>query len=178
MRNYEIDNTDVEKVRNSHYISNYKSNITVKNDFNKIELPSRDSEDKEDGENDDIKDKKSKTIGGTFAIGNVIGLANDLNDKNFEKTLNLEYGHTEQFDNLGPIGFIADVALPSMNGYLNNTGEYYLQPWENSADELGGVERKFKDVDRDAIENVGEEKNWFSPFTWLNGINDEMSSWN
>ena len=161
LRNYDIDNTDVDKVRKSNYISNYKGNITVKNDLNKIDLPSKD-----------------KKIGGTFAIGNVIALANNLDDKKFEDTLNHEYGHTEQFDNLGAIRYMTDVAFPSMDGYLNNTGEYYLQPWENSADELGGVEREFKDVDRDAIENVGEEKNWLSPYTWLDSLSEEIDSWN
>ena len=114
----------------------------------------------------------------SFAIGNIIALANNLTDKDFEKTLNHEYGHTEQFDNLGPIKFMTDVAFPSINGYLNSPDEYYLQPWENSADELGGVERGFKDVDRDAIENVGEEKNWLSPYTWLDSLSEEIDSWN
>ena len=41
---------------------------------------------------------------------------------------------------MGPVKFIKDIAIPSMKGYTEDMDEeeYYSQPWEKGADELGG----------------------------------------
>ena len=62
-------------------------------------------------------------------------------------TLNHEYGHKVQLDNMGWGAFIADVAVPSVTAnILQRIGklpyDYYGSPWEAEADMLGSVNRK------------------------------------
>ena len=103
------------------------------------------------------KDKDAKPsdikIGSTFGIGDFIVLGEnagkdangDFNINEYEKDVRHEYGHTKQYDNMGPVKFIKDVAIPSMRGYTKSSkGEkinYYAQPWERGADINGKVDR-------------------------------------
>lgn len=109
----------------------------------------------------DAINKKNKTatpknikIDSTFGIGDFIVLGENagINDsgnftmQKYENDIRHEYGHTKQYDNLGPVKFIKDIAIPSMEGYtknINQDKDYYSQPWERGADELGGVKRNF-----------------------------------
>lgn len=101
------------------------------------------------------KDKDAKpsniNIGSTFGIGDFIvlgqnaGMINQKFDMNtYKKDIQHEYGHTLQYDNMGPIKYIKDVAIPSMKGYteIDDTVKYYSQPWERGADKLGKVNRE------------------------------------
>ncbi len=87
-------------------------------------------------------------VPGDFGLSyGVIILGNDSN----ATTLNHEYGHKVQLNNMGLIDYTLDVAAPSITAYfLAKQGklpyDYYSSPWEAGADYYGGVERKpFKD---------------------------------
>ena len=79
------------------------------------------------------KDKDAKPsdikIGSTFGIGDFIVLGEnagkdangDFNINEYEKDVRHEYGHTKQYDNMGPVKFIKDVAIPSMRGYTKSS---------------------------------------------------------
>lgn len=142
--NYDKNNTDAEKVKNAHYIQGYRGDNVIK-----------------------------EKLGPTFAIGDMIfyDLSNDDEDVNVDerqKTLDHEYGHNRQYDNMGLRNYLSEVALPSMNGWQkSNRGElvdkdgnainYYSdQPWENGANKLGGVEPK---LDNKGKGNIGYDKN-------------------
>ena len=45
----------------------------------------------------------------------------DFNINEYEKDVRHEYGHTKQYDNMGPVKFIKDVAIPSMRGYTKSS---------------------------------------------------------
>ena len=61
---------------------------------------------------------------------------------NTSDTLNHEYGHLIQESRMGSFNYIKYIAIPSLIGYFSDlsTAQYYAQPWERSADILGGVE--------------------------------------
>ncbi|MGN0771262.1 MAG: hypothetical protein ACI4MI_01615 [Christensenellales bacterium] len=122
--NYDKNNDNPDKVRDAHYIQGYKGDNVIK-----------------------------EKLGMTFGIGDMIFY--DLrNDKrvldNRRDTLDHEYGHNRQYDNIGFVNYLLDVAFPSMNGWLKNVrGElvdkngnslnYYTdQPWENGQTNLAG----------------------------------------
>ena len=123
---YDKNNTDPEKVREAHYIQGYRGDSVIK-----------------------------EKLGATFAIGDNIFYDlenNKSNQDTLRNTLDHEYGHNRQYDNMGFVKYLTDVALPSMNGYVKDyvyeTGiDYYQdQPWENGANKLGGVE--YKEMDK------------------------------
>ena len=55
-----------------------------------------------------------------------------------------EYGHSVHFSKIGPKKFLKYVAIPSLIGYWTDVDyyDYYSQPWEYTADMLGGVNRR------------------------------------
>ncbi len=139
------------------------------------------------------------TAHGTFGISNLIFLDNayyskldengndrgsnkEFKDK-YTQTLNHEWGHNQQYNNMGPLFYVKDVAIPSMSN-MNSASkldydEYYLQPWELGADVLGGVTgRTFADdVNVDEKEKVGMEK-IYTPYVIINSILEKINSWN
>ncbi|MGN0797411.1 MAG: hypothetical protein ACI4M5_04310 [Christensenellales bacterium] len=144
--NYDKNNDNPDKVRDAHYIQGYKGDNVIK-----------------------------EKLGPTFAIGDMIfyDLSNDDEDVDErQKTLDHEYGHNRQYDNMGIKRYLLDVAFPSMNGVLKdargelvdrdgNSMNYYTdQPWENGANKLGGVKPKLDNngniVDGDG--NIGYDK--------------------
>lgn len=50
-------------------------------------------------------------------------------------------GDTQQEEQIGTLSYIVNIALPSVVNMIKGTGDYYSQPWERSADYLGGVDR-------------------------------------
>ncbi len=54
-----------------------------------------------------------------------------------------EWGHNQQEKQLVTIPYIFLIVIPSLNGYFNKVDDYYSQPWEYSADILGGVKRNY-----------------------------------
>ena len=68
----------------------------------------------------------------------------DSDRKDFINDLNHEYGHTKQFDLLGPVYYTIGVAIPSLHDYFtirNDSSRYYNEPQEITADLLGEVSR-------------------------------------
>ena len=62
------------------------------------------------------------------------------------ETVKHEYGHTTQFDRMGPVNYALKVALPSVTCNLLDRADllpygYYSSPWEYEADMKGGVKR-------------------------------------
>ena len=57
-------------------------------------------------------------------------------DKNYPETIKHEHGHFEQFLQIGLVKYIFAIAIPSI---LHQPDDYYSQPWEVTADLLGGV---------------------------------------
>jgi len=58
-------------------------------------------------------------------------------------TVKHEYGHTQQEEYLGTSTYIGSIAMPSLIGYnqILSYEDYYSQPWERTADMLGGLDR-------------------------------------
>ena len=54
----------------------------------------------------------------------------------FSELLKHEHGHYEQFLEIGLLKYIFAIAIPSIT---NEPADYYSQPWEVTADLLGGV---------------------------------------
>lgn len=112
-----------------------------------------DTIDKKNAEKDNDTKPSNIKIGSTFGIGDFIVLGENagkeangnFNMVKYENDVKHEYGHTKQYDNMGPVKFIKDIAIPSMRGYTKSSkGEdidYYAQPWERGADINGGVNR-------------------------------------
>ena len=62
-------------------------------------------------------------------------------------TLNHEYGHYKQFENVGFGNYFTDIAIPSVTAnILHRVGklqyDYYTSPWESEADMLGGINNR------------------------------------
>ena len=127
IKNYDKNNTDVEKVYESNYFSSYKGTTIIRH---------------------------SSDFLTSWGIGNMIflnhsedPLAGSSIGSNQISTLNHEHGHTQQCDELGLGKYILFVAIPSMaynlasrdNKTLNDN--YYNMPWEYDADLRGGVTR-------------------------------------
>ena len=77
-----------------------------------------------------------------FSFG-VIFMGRDISDSD---TVKHEYGHTVQLENMGVMGYLLNVAIPSVTAYnLDKNGnlsyDYYTAPWEAEADKHGGVSR-------------------------------------
>ena len=75
----------------------------------------------------------------SFSCG-IIGISKDQMDSN---TLNHEYGHTVQLENMGLIKYVGDVVIPSVTiNILDRNGklpyDYFSYPWEAEAIQLGG----------------------------------------
>ena len=72
--------------------------------------------------------------GRSGSFGPFIGLHNK--NKGSTTVLNHEHGHYEQYKQIGFIRYLFAIALPSL---ANDPEDYYSQPWEVTADMLGGV---------------------------------------
>ena len=86
-------------------------------------------------------------LNASFSYG-IIGLSTQQQDSN---TLNHEYGHKVQLDNMGVADYVAEVACPSLTiNLLGRVGklkyDYYGAPWEAEADALGGVVRTYNNT--------------------------------
>ncbi len=57
------------------------------------------------------------------------------------ETVQHEYGHYRQLEELDYAKYTVYVAIPSLIGYWSDVENYYSQPWEYGADLYGGVDR-------------------------------------
>lgn len=157
--NYDKNNEDINKIKDANYFSAYKGKKVVKDKLldginNNILSDVNDTIDKINKDKDKDAKPSNIKIGSTFGIGDLIVLGEnagkdangDFNINEYEKDVRHEYGHTKQYDNMGPVKFIKDTAIPSMKGYTEDMDEeeYYSQPWETGADELGGTKRNLE----------------------------------
>ena len=114
-KNYNPYNTDRKTVYDSHYFSNYKGVLVIRHS---------------------IKGLTSAGFG-------IIVFNRSEKIKNDPYALDHEYGHCRQVVKYGFGGFLTKVAIPSIIGCQRSVnmslGEYYAQPWESEADQLGGV---------------------------------------
>ena len=115
IRNYDPNNTDPNKTLNSHYFSSYKGKLVLRHS---------------------IPGFTSWAIFGTIFLNR-----KNIDNENGRNTLNHEWGHTQQEEQMGTLSYIVNIALPSVANMIKGTGDYYSQPWERSADYLGGVDR-------------------------------------
>lgn len=180
--NYDKNNEDINKIKDSNYFSAYKGKKVIKDklldSINKNILSGVNKAiDKINKEKDKDAKPSNLKIGSTFGIGDFIVLGENagINDygkftmQEYENDVRHEYGHTKQFDNMGPIKYFKDVAIPSMIGYTrsNKEGEnfdYYAQPWERGADINGNVNRgKYYDN-----EGIGTKPDLSSPYVTIN----------
>ena len=127
IKNYDKNNTNVQKVYDSHYFSSYNGTIVIRHSSNFLT---------------------------SWGIGNMIFLnhsedpspGNPIGYSQIS-TLNHEFGHTQQCGDLGLGKFLAFVAIPSMVYNLasrNNQmlyDNYFNMPWEYDADLRGKVTR-------------------------------------
>ena len=110
---FDLDNTDPARVAIAHYFAGYKGQLLFFGDwFN----------------------------GRSGSFGRLLGLHdNNKNDPNLlrlEELLKHEHGHYEQYKLIGFVKYLLAIAIPSL---LNDPVDYYSQPWEVTADLLGGV---------------------------------------
>ena len=116
IKNYDKNNTDEQKVLDSHYFSSYKGKFILR-------LP----------------------IGNNAFSFGIIFLGSGV-AKNDYNTVKHEYGHTIQFDKMGVWNYIKNVGIPSVTAYLLDSHgklnyDYYTAPWEADADMYGNVSR-------------------------------------
>lgn len=116
--NYNTSNTSEQAVIDAHYFSSYKGKLVIK-------LP----------------------IGtNAFSFG-IMFIGDDVGSRSDPiETIQHEYGHTVQYDQMGFNDYLFDVAIPSVTAnILQRQGklpyDYYGSPWESEADRLGGVSR-------------------------------------
>jgi len=123
IENFNIDNEDESIVFESTYFSAYKGKLVIRHNSEFL---------------------TSWAIFGTIWLNHNVDLKDD---KKKSETLNHEYGHTLQEEELGLAKYLAGVAVPSIvvNVISRFDDEvkknYYKYPWEADADRRGGVTR-------------------------------------
>jgi len=100
------------------------------------------------GDTDTYKGVKVVRVGGdgtgSFSFGIIFLSINTEVNIEGVRLLRHEYGHTRQLEELGVIGYIACVVIPSVKGFRKQQQgtlevDYYSQPWEFEADLYGDV---------------------------------------
>jgi len=121
VRNFDLDNTDPQKVYDATYFSSYKGTLVFRHADDYLS---------------------------SWAIFNVIFL-NHSNDQLSDRvmTLNHEYGHTLQEKEFGTAKYLVSIFLPSSiyNAFSRDSYilsiNYYNMPWEYDADIRGNAGR-------------------------------------
>ena len=126
LANYKRENTDVNNVYAAHYFSSYKGVFVFRHSSNFLT---------------------------SWSSNNSIKLNHNLDSQSSEyktRTLNHEYGHALQEQEMGALKYFAAVFVPSATFNLisrfNPTINilYYSLPWEDDADRRGSVKRENK----------------------------------
>ena len=124
IKNYDVQNSNVNTVYNSNYFSSYKGTLVIRH---------------------------SSEVLTSWASSNTIILNRNLNNSSQNNKVNLlnhEYGHILQEQEMGKLKYTAAVFLPSVafnvisrfDPVVNQN--YYNLPWEQDADWRGGVKRQ------------------------------------
>ena len=110
---FDLNNTDPARVAAAYYFAGYKGQVLFFGDWSN---------------------------GRSGSFGRLLGLhISDKNVKNLfrlEELLKHENGHYEQYKLIGFAKYVLAIAIPS---FMNDPVDYYSQPWEVTADLLGGV---------------------------------------
>ena len=110
---FDLDNKDPARVSAAYYFAGYKGQVLFFGDWSN---------------------------GRSGSFGRLLGLhAHDKNIKDLfllEELLKHEHGHYEQYQLIGFLKYVFAIAIPSI---MNMPADYYSQPWEVTADLLGGV---------------------------------------
>lgn len=112
IQNFDWDNTSEQAVLESQYFSAYKGKLVIRMGG---------------------VDHRSGSFGPVLFIDHVVDNRSDR-----IQTVQHEYGHTKQFDELGLKDYLLYVLIPSFCEW--GPEEYYLKPWEITADIYGGVD--------------------------------------
>ena len=135
--NFDLYNTDEQKVLESNYFSAYKGKLVIR-------LP----------------------IGtNAFSFG-IMFLGNDLGTgSDAIATVRHEYGHTQQLEKLGIWKYITQVAIPSVTAYRLDLKKdlpysYFTAPWEADADKYGGVDPSERKNPTPWTEDIGYYDLW------------------
>ncbi|MCL1890841.1 MAG: hypothetical protein FWG00_02275 [Coriobacteriia bacterium] len=113
IQNFSFKNTNEERVVSSHFFSWYKGHLVL----------------------------RMAGLGGrSFSFG-ILFLSSKLSATapSTITTLKHEYGHTVQFDLLGPRTYLLHIGRPSMRSGSVPYRDYYNLPWEATADFFGGI---------------------------------------
>ena len=125
LRNLSFKNTDENKVLAAKYVSAYRGRLVI---------------------------KRAGPKGRSFSLFALfISPKLEAGNQYAINTVKHEYGHTLQLKRLGLPVYLKAIACPSMKSGLSGI-EYYSQPWEVTADILGGVEREHAE----GAEEIGE----------------------
>jgi hypothetical protein len=120
--NFDINNTDESKVIDSTFFSAYQGQVVIR-----LDVPGDRS----------------------FSFG-IMVLDPDTADNRYgAATVQHEYGHYIQLQAMDNdyLRYFATVGLPSMTSQVRGDANY-SQPWEYTADMLGGVDPAVRDIDR------------------------------
>ena len=109
VENFDINNTDENKVLEANKFSAYRGVFVI----------------------------KSELMGANAFSYGVIVMGNS--EKIKENDVKHEYGHFVQLCFLGKDKYNRYIAIPSLKGYFRDDKYYYSQPWEYGADLFGGV---------------------------------------
>lgn len=144
VENYEENNQDVETVYRSHYFSSYKGSLVIR------------------------IDSEFLTSAGIFHTIFLNHKYDKYGDEDKENILNHEYGHNLQEEEMGTLGFIIKVAIPSVayNLFSRDNEElsacYNSMPWEYGADKLGGATHSYEDWAEALYEQYFAFWEWFT----------------
>ena len=134
LKNFDLFNTDEGKVASCNFFSAYKGVLV----FREYVTPS------------------------SYAIGGQINLHKSVKDDVWgagRNTVMHEYGHLVQEVLLGELPYVSNIAIPSVwtnlvNGPISSN-DYYSQPWEQTADFFGSVNRGVNFYNTNAEINAG-----------------------
>ena len=107
---YDVDNVDASVVADATFFSGYDGQLVFFGDW---------------------KSGRSGSFGRLMGVHLL-----SKGSRSFSELLKHEHGHYEQFLEIGLLKYIFAIAIPSM---ANDPVDYYSQPWEVTADLLGGV---------------------------------------
>jgi hypothetical protein len=89
--------------------------------------------------------------GRSFSFGAMFISPKETAEKGGADTVRHEYGHIVQLKALGLLAYIKYIAKPSVKSKVSGP-EYFDQPWEVTADVLGGASRYHDEAAREAGE--------------------------
>lgn len=134
---FDIDNQSEEKTLQSNYFSAFKGVLVF---------------------------RTNGTRSGSFGV--IYPTRETNNRQNPEDVVRHEYGHTVQYEELGPIKYALCIMLPSWRKW--GSKEYYAKPWEITADLYGRVQSRNHEKN-DIVEGFSylDYSKQYGPLVWI-----------